>query len=82
VELKALLKENRDAFVRGMTDKLLMYALGRGLERAGPAGGGAIAAKLPERNHKFAALVEEIVLSLPFQQRRAVLTAGSGAKSE
>jgi hypothetical protein len=41
-----------------------------------------IAARLPERNYKFAALVEEIVLSLPFQQRRAVLTAGSGAKSE
>jgi hypothetical protein len=82
VELKALLKENRDAFVRGMTDKLLMYALGRGLERPDRRVVASIAAKLPERNHKFAALVEEIVLSLPFQQRRAVLTAGSGAKSE
>ena len=32
-ELKALLKEDKDAFVRGMTEKLLTYALGRGLER-------------------------------------------------
>ena len=76
------MKENRDAFVRGMTDKLLMYALGRGLERPDRRGVASIATKLPERNYKFAALVEEIVLSLPFQQRRAALTAGSGAKSE
>ena len=32
-ELKALLKADRDAFVRGLTEKLLTYALGRGLER-------------------------------------------------
>ena len=32
-ELKALLKEDRDAFVRGLTEKLLTYAFGRGLER-------------------------------------------------
>ena len=32
-QLKAILKADRDVFVRGLTEKLLIYALGRGLER-------------------------------------------------
>ena len=32
-QLKAILKADRDVFVRAMTEKLLIYALGRGLER-------------------------------------------------
>ena len=32
-ELKAILKQDREVFVRALTEKLLIYALGRGLER-------------------------------------------------
>jgi hypothetical protein len=83
-ELKALLQEDRNAFVRGMTEKLLTYGLGRGLERYDKPVVAAIAAKIPARNYRFSALVLEIVNSLPFQMRRATLSANSpaGAKSE
>ena len=82
-ELKTLLKEDRTAFVRGMTEKLLTYSLGRGLERYDKTVVAGIAAKLPARNYQFSALVLEIVNSLPFQMRRAVTPAAAiGAKSE
>ena len=82
-ELKTLLNEDRAAFVRGMTEKLLTYSLGRGLERYDKPVLAAIASKLPSRNYQFSALVLEIVNSLPFQMRRAVETpAATGAKSE
>ncbi len=82
VELKATLRESRDAYVRGLTDKLLTYALGRGLERPDRMVVTAIASKLPSRNYKLSALALDIVESLPFQQRRAAVVPANGAKSE
>jgi hypothetical protein len=84
LELKAILLEDRENFLRGVTEKLLTYALGRGLERPDRAIVNSIAAKLPERNYRFSALVLEIVNSLPFQQRSmlASRTVKSGEKSE
>jgi len=82
VELKASLRDSKDAFVRGLTDKLLTYALGRGLERPDRLVIAAIASKLPARNYKFSALVQDIVESLPFQQRRAAVVTANGVKSE
>jgi hypothetical protein len=72
-QLKALLKagQDRDAFVRSLTDKLLMYAIGRGLERYDRPAVATIAAKLPSQDYKFSQLVLGIVNSLPFQMRRA-----------
>jgi PAS domain-containing protein len=75
VELKALLKESREDFVKGLTEKLLTYALGRGLERYDRPVISEIAAKLPANQYRFSSLVLEIVNSLPFQQRRAVPAA-------
>jgi len=82
VELKASLLDSREAFVKGMTDKLMTYALGRGLERADRPVVSAIAGKLPASNYRFSALVLNIVNSLPFQQRRALVANPNGAKSE
>ncbi|MBY0507911.1 MAG: DUF1592 domain-containing protein [Bryobacteraceae bacterium] len=70
VELKKLLKDDRAAFVRGMTDKLFTYALGRGLERYDRSLVAAIADRLPAKNYRFSQLVLEIVNSYPFQMRR------------
>jgi hypothetical protein len=85
-ELKALLKEDRDAFVRGVTEKLLTYALGRGLERFDRPVVASIAAKLPARNYRFSELVIGIVNSLPFQNRRSdegkLMTATRGETSK
>ncbi len=70
-ELKAILKADREPFVRCLTEKLLTYALGRGLERYDRPVVTEVAAKLPSRDYKFSQLVLEIVNSLPFQMRRA-----------
>ena len=70
-ELKAILKADRDPFVRCITEKLLTYALGRGLERYDRPIVTEIAAKLPARDYRFSQLVLEIVNSLPFQMKRA-----------
>jgi len=70
-ELKAILKADRDPFVRCISEKLLTYALGRGLERYDRPIVNEIAAKLPTKDYKFSQLVLEIVHSLPFQMRHA-----------
>ena len=69
-ELKAILREDRDAFARAVTEKLLTYALGRGLERYDRRTVKAIARRVAEGDYRFSALVMEIAQSLPFQMRR------------
>ena len=71
VQLKSLLLQDRDAFVAGLTEKLTIYALGRGLERYDRPALDAILHKLPAADYRFSQLVLEIVNSLPFQNRRA-----------
>lgn len=71
IELKRLLLDDKDAYTRGLTEKMLIYALGRGLERADKPVVGSIATKLPAGQYRFSVLIEEIVKSLPFQMRRA-----------
>ncbi len=69
-EMKAILKGDRDAFAACITEKMLTYALGRGLERSDRRTVQAIAHRLADRRYRFSALVDEIVKSLPFQMRR------------
>jgi hypothetical protein len=66
-----LLKQDRDVFARALTEKLLIYALGRGLERYDKPTVSAIAGKLPSGDYRFSTLVLGIVNSLPFQMRSA-----------
>jgi len=70
-ELKVLLRQDRDVFARALTEKLLIYALGRGLERYDRPTVAEIAAKLPAQDYRFSTLVSGIVNSLPFQMRSA-----------
>jgi Protein of unknown function (DUF1592)/Protein of unknown function (DUF1588)/Protein of unknown function (DUF1587)/Protein of unknown function (DUF1585)/Protein of unknown function (DUF1595) len=69
-EMKAILKQDRAAFALCLTEKMLTYALGRGLERPDKRVVREIAQRLAGRQYRFSALVEEIVKSLPFQMRR------------
>ncbi len=70
-ELKAILKADRDAFARCVTEKLLTYALGRGLERYDKPAVQTIAQRVAADDYRFSRLVLEIVSSLPFQMRRS-----------
>ncbi|WCJ59654.1 DUF1592 domain-containing protein [Fontisphaera persica] len=71
VELRAILrKKKKQDFLRCLSEKMLTYALGRGLEYYDRCAVDKITANLPRRGHKFSALVLEIVHSVPFQNQR------------
>jgi hypothetical protein len=67
--LRAVLRERRGAFARCLTEKLLTYALGRGLDRADRRTVADVARKLADNEYRFSALVLAIAHSDPFQTR-------------
>ena len=69
-ELKAILRADRDSFAEGLTEKLLTYALGRGLERYDRPTVKQITKRLAADDYRFSTLVLEIVKSMPFKMRR------------
>jgi hypothetical protein len=70
VELKAILKADSGSFAAGLTEKLLTYALGRGLERYDRPAVQSISRRLATRGFRFSELVGGIVESMPFRMRR------------
>jgi hypothetical protein len=73
-ELKVILQGDRNAFAECLTEKLLTYALGRGLERYDKPTVKKIASSVAASNYRFSSLVLEIVNSMPFQKRRGEKT--------
>jgi cytochrome c5 len=69
-ELRTILRQDSTAFVECVTDKMLTYALGRGLERYDKRTVREIARNVAAGDHRFSRLVLEIVNSLPFQKTR------------
>jgi hypothetical protein len=70
-DLKQVLKnEHRVDFYRCLTEKLLTYATGRGLEYYDEPTVDAIVARLEAENGQFSVLLREVVHSPPFQQQR------------
>ncbi len=54
-----------------MTEKLLTYALGRGLEVLRHAGRARVTRQAARNNYRFSSLILGIVESTPFQMRRS-----------
>jgi cytochrome c553 len=73
-DLINILKTERQAFARGLTEKLLTYALGRGVEQRDHTAVKKIAANVAAKEYRFSSFVLEIARSLPFQMRRGELT--------
>jgi len=69
-ELKQILKEKKDLFSRCLSEKMLTYAIGRGLEYYDKRAVDKIVANLAKGDYKFSVLVAEIVKSEPFRMRR------------
>ena len=69
--LKQILRGKSDAFVRNVSEKLLTYALGRGLERFDRPTVDAISRQVTAQDYRFSALVMEVVKSKPFQMQTA-----------
>ncbi len=68
--LKEVLSSNKDAFARCVTEKLMIYALGRGIERYDKPVIEQIVNRATPGNYRFSDIVLGIVISLPFEMRR------------
>jgi len=68
-ELKQILRADAAAFARNFTEKLMTYALGRGLERVDRPVLDQIGRASARDGHRFASIVTGIVNSRPFRMR-------------
>ena len=69
--LKKVLSASKDDFVRALTEKMLVYALGRPLERGDRREIKSIVESVRKSEYRISALLEGVILSYPFQYRRA-----------
>jgi hypothetical protein len=68
-ELRQSLRSQSGMFVRTFTEKLMTYALGRGVEAGDRETVDGINSRLAANGYRMGMLVEEIVKSKPFQMR-------------
>ena len=61
----------RDQFVRTVIEKLLIYSLGRGVERFDMPAVRAIARQASASDYRWSAVIQAVVTSVPFQMRRS-----------
>jgi len=71
VELKQALVTRRDDFVMNVAEKLLTYALGRGVEYYDRPALRAIVRNAAAEDHRWSSIILGIVRSTPFQMRRS-----------
>tara|TARA_B100001964_G_scaffold162633_1_gene178510 strand:- start:482 stop:829 length:348 start_codon:yes stop_codon:yes gene_type:complete len=69
--LRAALLRSPDQFVITITDKLLTYALGRGVEAFDAPTVRAIVREAARDDYRFSTIVTGIVNSTPFQMRKS-----------
>ena len=69
--LRAALASRPERFVRTLAEKLMTYALGRGLEHYDAPAVRAVVRGAARDDYRFSSLVAGIVRSLPFRMRRA-----------
>jgi len=67
---KILSTKDRDEFISTATEKLLLYALGRGLEYYDEPAVRAISRQAAKDDYRMSALIAAIVKSTPFEMRR------------
>jgi hypothetical protein len=69
-KLKEILRGDSGAFTEGLTEKLMTYALGRGVEAYDKPTVKEIADRVEREDYRFSSLVLGIIRSAPFQKRR------------
>jgi len=82
VELKNLLLRRREDYVKCLAEKMLTFALGRGVEYYDSLAVKEIRRKLADNGYRISTLVLEIAKSYPFQHRRNRSQNPEGAKDE
>jgi hypothetical protein len=68
--LAAVLTADKGAFAECLAEKMLIYALGRGLDRDDRKAVQAVARRMAREDYRFSSLVLGIVRSEPFQTRK------------
>jgi hypothetical protein len=69
-ELKGVLREKLPAFARSLAEKMLTYAIGRGVEPYDRVVIRDLVRDVAANEYRMQTLVQSIVKSVPFQQRR------------
>jgi hypothetical protein len=69
-ELIRILGQRREEFARALTRKMLVYALGRGLQYYDQCTVDRVVAELKQNGDRFSVLIAGIVTSEPFRMRR------------
>ncbi|MBM3736340.1 MAG: DUF1585 domain-containing protein, partial [Acidobacteria bacterium] len=69
-EMRRILREDPEALARNLTEKLMVYALGRGLEPYDRPVVRSIVERASKDEYRFGTIIREILLSQPFQMRR------------
>jgi hypothetical protein len=77
IALRDAILARPDAFARVLTERLMTYALGRGVEPSDMPVVRAIVRKSAATNYSLASIVQHIVESTPFQMRTRLEPAGS-----
>ena len=79
---KALVENHRTEFYRTITEKLMTYVLGRGLEYYDVPTVDAIVNRLDQDNGRFSTLLLGVLESAPFQQRRIKPNSPTGKAND
>jgi mono/diheme cytochrome c family protein len=80
VTLRTALLKRPDVFVQTLTEKLLVYALGRGLTPEDMPGVRAIVRQASQNNYRFSSIVEGIVNGAPFRMRMKIGAEAPGGQ--
>lgn len=80
-DLKRVILQRKDAFVRNLSEKMLTYALGRELTSADEPTVQQIVGGLKKNDYRFSTLIADITQSVPFRYRRNSAPAKPGTES-
>jgi hypothetical protein len=69
-QMKSILRQDQELFTHMLVEKMLTYALGRGLESYDKPVVRSVARDVAASDHRFVSMILRIVNSLPFQMRR------------
>lgn len=76
-DLRAILRDQKELVTRNLAEKLLTYALGRGLEYYDERAVRKVLAEVASSEYRFSSLIVAIVQSDPFRMRRGLGTAAT-----
>jgi Protein of unknown function (DUF1585)/Protein of unknown function (DUF1588) len=80
--VKSLLLARPELFVSALTEKLMMYALGRNVQYYDAPAIRSVVRAAARENYDFESIVQGIVESVPFQYRTAGAEASEGVVAE